>query len=89
MSVIITIVSVILALAAAGAIFRIVRGPSLLDRVLAIDVLLAIFGGALAVDMVIGGNLDNLVLLVAISFIGFIGSVTVSRFVTDRRFSGG
>lgn len=89
MSLIITIVSVILALAAAGAIFRIVRGPSLLDRVLAIDVLLAIFGGALAVDMVIGGNLDNLVLLVAISFIGFIGSVTVSRFVTDRRFSGG
>ncbi len=89
MTVVITVVSVILALAAAGAIFRIVRGPSLLDRVLAIDVLLAIFGGALALDMVIGGNLDNLVLLVAISVIGFIGSVTVSRFVTDRRFSGG
>ncbi|GAA1346447.1 monovalent cation/H+ antiporter complex subunit F [Arthrobacter roseus] len=88
MTIVFIVVAVILALAAAGAIFRIVRGPSLLDRVLAIDVLLAIFGGVLAVDMVIGGHLDNLVLLVAISVIGFIGSVTVSRFVTDRRFSG-
>ncbi len=89
MTVVTIIVSVILALAAAGAIFRIVRGPSLLDRVLAIDVLLAIFGGALAADMAINGNLDNLVLLVAISIVGFIGSITVSRFVTDRRLTNG
>ncbi|MER1997983.1 MAG: monovalent cation/H+ antiporter complex subunit F [Arthrobacter sp.] len=81
----IIIVSVMLAVSAAGAIFRIVRGPSILDRVLAADVLLAIVGGALIVDMVVNRNLDYLALLVAISLIGFIGSVTVARFVTDRR----
>lgn len=89
MSIVIVVVAVILTAAAAGTIFRIVRGPSLLDRVLAIDVLLAIFAGALAVDMAYKGNLDNLVLLVAVSVVGFIGSVTVSRFVTDRRATGG
>jgi len=81
----IIIVSILLAVSAAGAIFRIVRGPSILDRVLAADVLLAIVGGALIVDMVVNRNLDYLALLIAISLIGFIGSVTVARFVTDRR----
>ncbi|MFZ3415865.1 monovalent cation/H+ antiporter complex subunit F [Arthrobacter sp. 3Tela_A] len=85
MTVAIIIVSVMLAVSAAGAIFRIVRGPSILDRVLAADVLLAIVGGALVVDMVVNRNLNYLALLIAISLIGFIGSVTVARFVTDRR----
>ena len=85
MTAVITVVAIMLAVAAAGAIFRIVRGPSILDRVLAADVLLAIVGGALAVDMVVNRNLNYLALLIAISLIGFIGSVTVARFVTDRR----
>jgi multicomponent Na+:H+ antiporter subunit F len=57
----------------------------LLDRVLAADVLLAILGGALCVDMAVNRHLNNLMLVVAISIIGFIGSVTVARFVADRR----
>lgn len=77
--------AVILSLAAAGAIVRIAIGPSLLDRVLASDVLLAILGAALAVDMAINRHLNNLMLLVALAVIGFIGSVTVARFVAERR----
>jgi multicomponent Na+:H+ antiporter subunit F len=30
-------------------------------------------------------HLNNLMLVVAVSIIGFIGSVTVARFVADRR----
>lgn len=78
-------VAVILSVAAVGAFYRIAVGPSLLDRVLAADVLLAIVGAALATNMAVSRNLDNLVLLVAISVIGFIGSVTVARYVSDRR----
>lgn len=85
MSVFLVLVAVMLSLAAAGAIFRIARGPSILDRVLAADVLLTIVGAALATEMIIERNLDYLALLVSISLIGFIGSVTVARFVTDRR----
>ncbi|KIS25774.1 cation:proton antiporter [Arthrobacter sp. SPG23] len=85
MEIVLTITAVILSLAAAGAIVRIAIGPSLLDRVLASDVLLAIIGAALCIDMAVNRHLNNLMLLVALSIIGFIGSVTVARFVADRR----
>ncbi|MFJ5861331.1 monovalent cation/H+ antiporter complex subunit F [Pseudarthrobacter sp. NPDC092439] len=82
---VLAVTAVILALAAGGAILRIARGPSLLDRVLATDVLLAILGAALCIDMAVNRHLNNLMLVVAISIIGFVGSVTVARFVADRR----
>jgi multicomponent Na+:H+ antiporter subunit F len=79
------VVGGILAVAAVLALYRAVRGPSILDRVLALDVIVAIIGAALVLNMVVNQHLDNLVLLVAVSLIGFIGSVTVARFVTDRK----
>jgi multicomponent Na+:H+ antiporter subunit F len=85
MQTVLAVTAVILSLAAAGAIIRIARGPSLLDRVLASDVLLGILGAALCIDMAVNRHLNNLLLLVALSIIGFIGSVTVARFVADRR----
>ncbi len=85
MTVVMYVVGGILAVALVFALFRAVRGPSILDRVLALDVVLAIIGAALVVNMVANRHLDNLVLLVTISLIGFIGSVTVARFVTDRK----
>lgn len=85
MEIVLAVTAVILSLSAGGAIIRIARGPSLLDRVLASDVLLAILGAALCIDMAVNRHLNNLMLLVALSIIGFIGSVTVARFVADRR----
>jgi multicomponent Na+:H+ antiporter subunit F len=85
MEIVLIVTAVILSLAAAGAIVRIAIGPSLLDRVLASDVLLAIIGAALCIDMAVNRHLNNLMLLVALAIIGFIGSVTVARFVADRR----
>jgi multicomponent Na+:H+ antiporter subunit F len=35
--------------------------------------------------MAVNRHLNNLVLLVALAVIGFIGSVTFARFVADRR----
>lgn len=85
MTVVIYVVGGILGVAAALALFRAVRGPSILDRVLALDVVLAVIGATLVLNMVVNRHLDNLILLVAVSLIGFIGSVTVARFVTDRK----
>ena len=85
MQLVLVITALTLSLAAAGAIVRIAVGPSLLDRVLAADVLLAILGAALCIDMAVNRHLNNLMLVVAVSVIGFIGSVTVARFVADRR----
>ena len=85
MNIVVVIVVAILSLAAAGTIYRIAAGPSLLDRVIAADVLLAIFGAALATEMALNRHTDNLALLVVLSVIGFIGSVTVARFVAHRK----
>jgi multicomponent Na+:H+ antiporter subunit F len=77
----------LLAAAAVLAMFRLARGPSILERVLALDVLLAIIIAALCVDMAVNQHLNHLVFIVAAAVLGFMGSVTVSRYVTDRRNS--
>ena len=77
----------LLSLAAALAIVRIARGPSILERVLAPDVLLTIVAAALCVDMAVNRHMNNLVFVAVACVIGFVGSVTVSRYVTDRRNS--
>lgn len=85
MTPVIYVVAGILSLAAILALYRAVIGPSVLDRVLALDVVLATIGAGLVLNMIVGRHTDNLVLLVVVSLIGFIGSVTVARFVTDRK----
>lgn len=75
----------LLTFSAAAAIARTIKGPSLLDRVLAVDVLLSVVSAALIVDMAVHRHQNNLILVVVICLVGFIGSVTVARFVIDRR----
>ena len=58
---------------------------ALLDRAIALDVLLAIVGAAVAVEMAYNRHLDNLVLLVIVSLIGFLGSVTLARFTNPGK----
>ena len=69
----------LLSLGAAGAVYRLARGPSLLDRVIASDVLLSIVGAALALEMVYNHHLHNVFLLLIVALVGFLGSVTVAR----------
>lgn len=79
---------VLLSAGAAGTLYRLAKGPSLLDRVVATDVLLAIVAAGLAVDMAYRRHLDNLLLMVIVSLVGFIGSVTVARFATQTAEHG-
>ncbi|WP_336714305.1 monovalent cation/H+ antiporter complex subunit F [Arthrobacter sp. USHLN218] len=85
MDIVLVIVGAILTIAAAVAIFRVVKGPSILDRVMGIDVLLAIVCAGIIADMAVRKHQDNLTLVVIISLVGFIGSVAVARYVIDRR----
>jgi|GEM_PF-381143 len=87
MKVVMVICGIILVLAAIGTIYRLAKGPSLLDRVIASDVLLAIVGAGLVIDMVNRDSYENVTLLIVISLVGFLGSVTVSRFANNKRES--
>lgn len=75
----------ILALGAIACLWRVAKGPSILDRVLALDVMLLIISAALCLDMALNRHTDYLLFVVAACTLGFIGSVTVSRFVSDKR----
>ncbi|WP_417219887.1 monovalent cation/H+ antiporter complex subunit F [Arthrobacter sp.] len=76
---------VALALGGVMALIRLARGPSILDRTLALDVLLVIIMCGLCLDMAVNRHLNHIVFIVVGCLVAFIGSVTIARYVTDRR----
>ncbi|RAX50293.1 cation:proton antiporter [Arthrobacter sp. AQ5-05] len=85
MNIVLWICGITLSIAGALAMVRLAKGPSILERVIATDVLLLIVSAALCVDMTVNKHTDNLIFVLLACLVGFVGSVTVSRFVTDRR----
>lgn len=83
MQIVFWICGVQLALAAVGTLYRIWRGPTLLDRVLATDVMLSIIIAVICVNMVVKDSYELLTLIVVLAMVGFIGSVTVARFANN------
>ncbi|HEX2063012.1 MAG TPA: monovalent cation/H+ antiporter complex subunit F [Acidimicrobiales bacterium] len=63
---------------------RIVRGPSLADRVVALDVLVLVVVIGIAVQAARTGDGTYLDLLVVAALLGFVGTVTVARFIEWR-----
>ncbi|WP_411731291.1 monovalent cation/H+ antiporter complex subunit F [Paeniglutamicibacter sp.] len=85
MNIVLWICGIMLSISAVLAIVRLAKGPSILERVIATDVLLLIISAALCVEMTVNKHTNNLVFVLLACLVGFVGSVTVSRFVTDRR----
>lgn len=75
---------VMLFLAALLTLFRMSRGPSILDRVIAADVIMAMVIAGLAMEAVINRHTTTLPIMLAVSLIGFAGSLSMARFVADR-----
>lgn len=73
-----------LALAAAAAVYRLAVGPTVPDRVVALDTLLAIVVMGIAVAAATTGRGDFLGVLVAAALLAFVGTTTVARFVERR-----
>lgn len=71
-------------LAAAGvlALVRAERGPSMLDRSVALDILTSVLVGAVALEAAWARRTDGLPMLVALALVGFVGSVTIARFAS-------
>lgn len=70
--------------AAVLALVRLVLGPTVPDRIVALDNLLLVVVAGLAVAAAATGESAFLGVLVAVSLLGFVGSVTVGRFVERR-----
>jgi len=80
MTVVLVITMVMLALAAVCTVARMTMGPTLLDRAVALDVFIAVGICALAVEAAINRHTTTLPILLALSLLGFVGSVSVARF---------
>ncbi len=84
MTVVVWICLVGLSLSAGMCLVRLVRGPSVPDRIVALDALLFVVVAGIAVGAAATGDGDFLAVLVAVSLLGFVGTVTVARFVERR-----
>jgi len=69
-----------------GAAFlvRVVVGPSLADRVVALDGLIAVVLGAIIVGSVRDETTRYLGVALVVAFVGFVGTVASARFVEGR-----
>lgn len=84
LTVVFWVCGVLLGLGALASVVRLVRGPSLLDRMLASDVLLVVIASALLLRDVATGELVSVPFVLVVAAVGFLGSVTVARTVASR-----
>lgn len=75
---------VVLGLAAALLFGRLLRGPSLADRVIAVDGLVVTGISALVVDAVRTGDGSFLPVAVVFTLVGFVSTSVIARFIEGQ-----
>lgn len=80
MTVLVVVCAVLLLVGGSLALVRAERGPSTLDRTVALDVLVTALVGAFALYAALARRADVVPILVVLSLVGFVGSVTIARF---------
>ena len=84
MNIIVSIALGLLLAAVALALVRVALGPTNLDRALCLDVVIVVVTGILATQIVRSGDASSLPILVVFSLTGFVGSVSVARFMARK-----
>lgn len=70
--------------AALLALYRVVRGPSILDRMIASDVLLTTTMLVVGAEMVLGGHTRNVPIMLVLASIAIFSTVAVARYVSKQ-----
>lgn len=84
MNLLLAAIVVVFAVAAVLTVVRIIRGPSILDRAVASDVLLTEVMCVLGAEMAINHHTRTLPVLLIIAATGVFGSIAVARFVARK-----
>jgi multicomponent Na+:H+ antiporter subunit F len=84
MDLLFVVILAMMGVAAALTLYRLMRGPSTLDRIVALDVfvVLSVIGAAVYVAYYRDGS--NIPLLAAVALVGFVGSVAAARLAVRR-----
>ncbi|MGW1344402.1 monovalent cation/H+ antiporter complex subunit F [Kribbella sp. NPDC002412] len=80
MTVVLTVCVSMLGVSALLLVIRMALGPTMLDRVVALDVLVAVVICGLALEAAVNRHTTTLPILGVLSLLGFVGSVSVARF---------
>ena len=80
----ITVAMVLMTLAGAGFVVRLVQGPSLADRVVALDGLLTISVMGIAAYGALIGSIAYAAVAVVVALVAFVGTATYARFIERR-----
>ncbi|TFD59201.1 sodium:proton antiporter [Cryobacterium suzukii] len=78
------VASLMFGIGALLCVYRIIIGPSVLDRVIASDVLVATIICALGAEMALNRHTDTLPVLLVLALFAVLGSLSVARFLPGR-----
>lgn len=84
MNILLALILVAFSVAAILTIVRIIRGPSILDRAVASDVLLTEVMCVLGAEMAINGHTRSIPVMLIIAAVAVFGSISVARYVARR-----
>ncbi|MGP3533524.1 monovalent cation/H+ antiporter complex subunit F [Microbacterium sp. RD1] len=84
MNVVLIVIFAVFAVAGLLTLWRIVVGPSILDRAVASDVLLTEVMCVLGAEMAINHHTRSLPIMLVIAAVGVFGSVSIARFVARK-----
>ncbi len=76
------VAGVIAAAAVLIVLLRLISGPTLIDRLIASDVMLTTLILVIGAEMVISGHTRSIPLMVVLAATAILGSVAVARFIT-------
>ncbi|MFI5617702.1 monovalent cation/H+ antiporter complex subunit F [Streptomyces sp. NPDC051567] len=79
-----TAAAVMILVAGALVVYRLWRGPSMLDRAMALDVLAALMVAGIGVRSAVARDAHYFPIMLVVAFLGFTGSVGIARFIAVR-----
>ena len=84
MGVVFAVVLAMVGVSAALALYRLLRGPTTLDRIVALDVIVVLTVVAAGVYVAYYRDGSNIPLLAAVALVGFVGSTAAARLAGRR-----
>lgn len=85
MTAVFTVTFGLLAVGALLGVGRLLRGPSTLDRIVALEMIVVLIVAGVVTNMAMTGRSGELALPLTVALVGFVGSLTAVRTIAERR----
>lgn len=86
MQIVFWIVGSVFSVAAVLSAYRIIRGPGILDRMIASDMLMTTLICVIGVQMAYTGRTTGIPIMLVLAVVGFLSSVAVARYVSKTPY---